>query len=169
MCSVCVEKDLFEFQSTNVDQIRLNCSKLLLVLLNKLPYHTSSASWACVIPRDITLRVTTRLCLFLFYFLFIIFFCLSAWHRRQWMYISRLPLEVGDRRCLSVLSFHPLLDIICYAFDTIVSAVRAVIQSLGIHGRPQLYNFVPPCKFLTGEYYTIILLHQLKKAGSPVS
>ncbi len=64
---------------------------------------------------------------------------------------------------------HPLLDINCSAFDTIVSAPRAVIQSLGIYGRPQLYNFVPPCKFLTGEYYTIILLHQLNEEGSLVS
>lgn len=93
----------------------------------------------------------------------------SNWQRRQ---TSELPLVIGDRCCLSFFQFffsHRLLDINCSAFDTIVSALRAVIQSLGIHGHPQLYNFVPPCKFLTGEYYTIILLHQVKEEGSPVS
>lgn len=65
--------------------------------------------------------------------------------------------------------FHPPFDINCFLCDTVVSALRAIIQSLGIHGRPQLYNFVPPFMFLTGEYYTIILLYQLKEEGSLVS
>lgn len=49
--------------------------------------------------------------------------------------------------------------------ETTVSAAGLLIQSLGISHPLRLYNLVPHRGFLTGEYYTIILLHQLGKKG----
>ena len=46
-----------------------------------------------------------------------------------------------------------------------MSAAGLLIQSLGISHPLRLYNLFPHRGFLTGEYYTIILLHQLGKKG----